>query len=118
MSYVRDGDGFLDATGTYPHNWVLVPGPAKLVRLFHSCFAAEKKLLGVLGCRAMAPFKQIALAGVASSISVPPEVRGRTAKTIPMLEQFLQVGDKEGLSTLSGVKGNPITELARHPNLF
>jgi hypothetical protein len=28
------------------------------------------------------------------------------------------VGDKEGLSTLSGVKGNPITELARHPNSF
>jgi hypothetical protein len=51
MSYVRDGDGFLDATENYPHNWVLVPGPSKSVRLFHSCFAAEKKLLGVLGCR-------------------------------------------------------------------
>jgi hypothetical protein len=73
--YILDGDEFLNAMYNYPHNWVLVPVTAKTVRLFHSCFTVEKKLLpGVQGCQSTAPFKQIAPAGVSSSISIPPKV--------------------------------------------
>ena len=75
LSYVLDEKGFLDATETYPFNWVLVPGLGKTVQLFHSCFAAENKLIGILGCRSTAPFKQINLTGVTGSISIPPEIR-------------------------------------------
>jgi hypothetical protein len=118
MSYVLDGTGFLEATDAYPQNWVLVPGPSKSVRLFHSCFAAEKKLLGISGCRVTAPFKQISLAGVSSSISVPPDVRGRSDGTIPTLAQFLKVVDEEEFSTLIGLEGSPVSDLAKHPNSF
>ena len=118
LSYVLDEKGFLDATETYPFNWVLVPGLGKAVRLFHSCFASEGKLIGVLGCRSTAPFKQINLTGVSAPISIPPEIRSRSEETIPTLEQFLQVGDEEDFSTLVGEKGNPISTLSKHPSSF
>jgi hypothetical protein len=114
-----DGDGFLDVTKTYPQKWVLAPGPSKTVHLFHSCFASEKRLLGIFRCWSMAPFKQINLTRASSSIIIPPVVQGCMIASIPTLAQFvLQVGDEEDFSTLVGKNGNPITDLAKQPNSF
>ncbi len=117
LSYVLDEKGILDATETYPFNWVLVPGLGKTVRLFHSCFAAEGKLIGILGCRSTAPFKQINLTGVTTSISIPPEIRSRSEETIPTLEQFLQVVDEEGWELVEDVVGKSFEVCSEHEDV-
>ena len=37
FSYLLDRAGLLNATDTYPFNWVPIPRPGKAVGLFHSC---------------------------------------------------------------------------------
>jgi hypothetical protein len=74
MSYVLDSQGLLDAATTYPFGWLLIPGPAKTVRLFHSCFATGRNLVGVNGSRSTSPFKQINATGASGSITVPPDI--------------------------------------------
>jgi hypothetical protein len=50
LSYLLDVQGLLNAIETYPYNWVLIPGPAKMVRLFHhSCFTTGGKLIVLKG---------------------------------------------------------------------
>ena len=118
FSYLLDGQGLMDAAETYPYNWLLVPGPGKTVRLFHSCFALGGKLVGINGCRPTAPFKQISVSAASASISVPPAVRGHPDPTLPTLEQFLNVSEGEDFSNLVGNSKNPISDLAKHPNSF
>jgi hypothetical protein len=103
---------------SYPLNWVLIPGPAKTVHLFHHCFALDGKLLGIHGSWSTVPFKQVSLSGASSSISTPPIVRGKLVPSLPTLAQFLGVTDEEDFSTLVGKSENPISDLTRHPNSF
>jgi hypothetical protein len=119
FSYLLDGPGLLDATTTYPFNWILIPGPATRVRLFHSCFDTGGKLVGINGCRSTAPFKQISLTGAVSSISIPPLVRGREDPMyIPTLAQFLSITEEDDFSALVGKSEDQITDLSTHPNSF
>jgi hypothetical protein len=62
--------------------------------------------------------KQIDLKGVSMPISIPPDIRSHSAETIPPLDQFLQIVDKEDFSSLVGKKGNPILALSKNPNSF
>jgi hypothetical protein len=52
LSCLLNGKGLLDATTTYPFNWIIVPGAAKTVRLFHHYFKSGGRLLGINGCSA------------------------------------------------------------------
>jgi hypothetical protein len=117
MSYLLDGDGLLDTADLYPNNWVLIPGPAKTIRLFHSCFSSVGRFIGVLGCRSTAPFKQINLTGAAASLSVPPQIRGDPL-TVPTLAQFLSISDEEEFSVLVGTSEKQVSSLSNRPNSF
>jgi hypothetical protein len=118
FSYLLDGAGLLDATDTYPFNWILIPGTGRTVRLFHSCFRSGGKFVGINGCQSTAPFKQISLTGAVSPISIPPQVRGRDTMFIPTLAQFLCVSEEDDFSALVGKSEDEVTDLSTHPNSF